>query len=142
MRLGKSSFCLQTVPEHSRGLGDHALIPLINVVFLLLIFFMLAGQLEAPEVLRVKPPRSTREGQAEPAHLRLLLASDGRVALEGEMLQAEDLPLRLQARVEGEQKPAITLKADAQVSAGQLRHLLHILRRAGIPQVTLLTDRS
>ncbi len=142
MKLGESPFRLQASSRRSQGLGEDALIPLINVVFLLLIFFMLAGQLETPDILSVEPPRSARVDSAEPLHLLLLLASDGRIAVDGEILQAEDLPLWLQAHLKVAQKPSITLKADAQVSARQLRHLLHILRQAGIPNITLLTDRS
>lgn len=34
------------------------MLPLVNIVFLLLIFFMMAGAVSAPEPLKVQPPRS------------------------------------------------------------------------------------
>ena len=40
---------------------DERILPLINVVFLLLIFFMLAGRLSASDPFQVEPPRSSAD---------------------------------------------------------------------------------
>ena len=47
------------------GLDDERLLPLINVVFLLLVYFMLAGALSSPAAFRVDPPKSSEAGSAD-----------------------------------------------------------------------------
>jgi len=61
--------------------GDASVLPLINVVFLLLVFFMVAGRLSGGDPFEVTPPESGTEGPAATAPMRVLLAADGRLAL-------------------------------------------------------------
>ena len=67
------------------------LAPLVDVVFLLLMFFLLAGILEPLPPLEVGPPEAehAQSGDGEP--LRVLLDADGRIAYEGEVRDAKAL---------------------------------------------------
>jgi biopolymer transport protein ExbD len=148
-------------PHQPRDLED-TLIPLINVVFLMLIFFMLAGQVRAPDALRIEPPRSD-QGQSDSTDaILVLLDASGRVALDGEVLADEVLAERISQRLAAwratrqqaggssapdtvstdaaSTAPTVTLKADAQVRHRQLRQLLDQLRAAGVEQVQLLSQ--
>ena len=143
--------------------ADDALIPLINVVFLMLIFFMITGQISPPDALNIDPP-SSRQGQlSDPERVLLLMDASGRVALDGEIVPAAELGERLAARLaaaapvpvqepvqsqcqeeqEQEQEPeppvGIRLKADAAVTQAQLRVLLDRLRALGVERVQLLS---
>ena len=51
------------------------LTPLIDVIFVVLIFFMLAGRLAAPDASVITPPDSTSDRQPEPRQIVLLLAA-------------------------------------------------------------------
>ena len=124
-----------------RSFRDDTLIPLINIVFLLLIFFMLVGQIRPPELLTVEPPIS-RVGEATAAEPILLLMDDtGQLALDGEVLAREALAERLAVRlgdVGDGPPPALMLKADAAVTTHQLRELLAGLRRLGVERLLLV----
>ena len=63
-------------PRRAQG-DDERVLPLINVVFLLLIFFMLAGQFASADPFRIEPPVSRSEGQSESAALTLLIGGGG-----------------------------------------------------------------
>jgi biopolymer transport protein ExbD len=41
---------------HKKNDSDDNLIPLINVVFLMLIFFMVAGQIQKSDAIKLQPP--------------------------------------------------------------------------------------
>ena len=133
-----------------RTATDDALIPLINVVFLMLIFFMIAGQISAPEALSIEPPISQQGRLTQPERILLLMDAQGRVALDGEILPASALPDRLAARLAsaGAGNAAagagsgITLKADAAVTQGQLRELLAELHALGIERLRLLSQQA
>jgi biopolymer transport protein ExbD len=119
---------------------EENLIPMINVVFLLLIFFMLVGRLLPPEALPVEPPHSNSENLAEPEPLLLLAAADGRLALAGQTFPLEQLATQLTPYLTKQPPPLQTLKADATLPAQRLLDVLEALRAAGIDRLKLLSS--
>lgn len=113
--------------------GENVL-PLINVVFLLLVFFMVAGALERADLYGVEPPQAAVEAEAEALENVLLMATDGRLALDGAPVERADLADALAGR-EG---APLKLKADAGAEALDVVALLEDLRAAGVERVTLL----
>lgn len=119
---------------------DDSMLPLINLVFLLMVFVLLLGAVAVPEVLPVQPPQATalRPGQA--GHRGLLIAADGRLALDGEVFGAPALPARAAAWARRHPGQRLQVKADARFDAGALLRLLHVLREAGIEDLRLLAE--
>lgn len=126
----------------TRRHGENALVPLINMVFILLLFFMLAGTIRPPDTLPVERPVSV-QGRPEDAQLvELWMDADGRLALEQTVLPLdtliEDLRIRLQARAE----TRILLNADDDVPSGQLRTLLQRLRGLGVQRLLIVARQG
>lgn len=140
---------------------ESSLIPMINIVFLLLIFFMVVGSIQAPDAFPVDPPASQQSQLLESPALQLLIDAEGRIALNGERLEPGQLPDRLRQRLaeqhaqqQGMQRPdqadedgidpvvPISLKADGAVAMSQLRPLLAQLRELGVERVRLLTRQG
>ena len=86
MKLYLSSRRMRFVRQPGRKSDDEGLIPLINVIFLILIFFMIVGHMEAAAPFRVDPPVSRTDARPAPEDLTLLLAADGRVAVGDEVV--------------------------------------------------------
>ena len=63
---------------------ETGILPMINVVFLLLIFFMLTGHLSAIDPFEVSPPQTESEGIAESDDMLMLIGPYGRVAVDGD----------------------------------------------------------
>lgn len=126
--------------EGSRSLTDRledGLLPLINVVFLLLMFFLIAGIIlrdEAPSL----PDSSITKGNERP-ELDLVAESSGELRFHGQPLSREELGSALP-----DYDPArkLRLAADAELSMQQLETLFSDLARAGHPRVVLLTRRK
>ena len=118
---------------------EERVLPLINVVFLRLIFFMLAGQLAASDPFRIEPPQSASEGPAVARELRVLVGPEGELALDGEAMAPEGLRRALAERLEAESSLDIRLKADARVEATRVVEVMEWLREAGAQRVQLLT---
>ncbi|MCY3702766.1 MAG: biopolymer transporter ExbD [Rhodospirillales bacterium] len=116
--------------------SEERTLPLINVVFLLLIFFMLSGQLAAVDPFQTEPPQSASEGQTPPRQFVVHLGADGRLALDGEIMDEITLG-RVLAQHEGPTK--IRLKADGRVDAVRTVVVMEVLRNAGVEKVDLLT---
>lgn len=127
-------------PER-REMGENV-IPLINIVFLLLIFFMLTGTLAAPDPIEIDPPEARQDLRAaeEPEQGLLLLSAAGDVAFEGDATHMEALPEMIRARLEENENLRLTLKADAGVQASRLLDVMDVLRDAGAERILLLTQ--
>jgi biopolymer transport protein ExbD len=124
-------------PKPTRD-SEANLIPLINIVFLLLIFFMLAGRLAPTELMALEPPRSDSLRSAQVTTLVVLVDQSGQIRLEGETLDKETLAERIALHLaDGPQ--SVQIKADAGLDAMQLLDLLEQLRAAGAEELDLLT---
>lgn len=137
-------------PRPSRDL-DNALIPLINVVFLMMIFFMLAGQIRPPEALAIDPPRSAQARAETSGSIQLLVGANGQLALDGDLVTLAQLAERIEAyrtqagadagpTTDPGHPESILLKADAGVRHGRLREVIAALHSAGIGHVGLLAE--
>ena len=71
---------LQLQP-HRSTVSDNNLIPMINVVFLLLIFFMVAGIVRISDPLPLRPPESVGDNLVF-AQTVLYVAADGTLMLD------------------------------------------------------------
>ena len=118
---------------------DDRLLPLINVVFLLLIFFMMAGRLSTSDPLEVEPPRSESAVPPPSPEIEVLAAADGRLALDGQIVSETELLVAMQQRLSQAPAPDLRLRADGELAAGRAIRLMDSLRRAGAGKLYLVT---
>lgn len=129
------------MPEPSRREQGENVIPLINIVFLLLIFFMLAGTLTRPDLFNVEPPETVRGMETDvPDEGLILMGGDGRLAFDDEELSLERLGAQLSEWLAEDPERRLVLKADASVPASRLLDVMDVLREAGVDRLTLLTN--
>ncbi|MZR63671.1 biopolymer transporter ExbD [Alcanivorax sp. DP30] len=142
---------MMIMEDNSRRPPLEPVLPLINVVFLLLIFFMLAGQLaKRPTVAVDTPVSQVANGQEAQEKLLLVLKPDGQwfaedsdIPLTGETLATliQDLPSVTDANTGKTVKDAeIRLLADASITMASLRERLAVLQDMGVEQVRLVTQ--
>lgn len=126
---------LLPLPKRERDVEENIL-PLINIVFLLLIFFMLAGSMHTRAPFEVSPPDTANAVESNPDSDLLAVGADGELALGGTVLDDAGLRERLSQR---EADRPLQIKAHADVPAARLSELLALARDAGIARVRLLT---
>lgn len=127
----------ETQPEEQENI-----LPLINVVFLLLIFFMLAGALHAVDRFNVEPPTTSGFNEAAEQDPTVLIGADGRLALAGEEVTEQALQQMIRSRVEQMPAAIVRLKADHRVEALRIVEVMTLLKAAGVDQVLMLTLES
>lgn len=126
-------------PKRNRSLDDKIL-PLINVVFLLLIFFVLAGAITRAAPFDLTLPTSQQSEQRTlPADPVLSIAADGRLAFNDETVAAAELTTKL---ADWPADTPLQVRADSALKARQLSAILLQLRAAGIAEVRLLTQHE
>ena len=131
------------LPQPQRREFGEPVIPLINIVFLLLIFFMLAGTFTTPEPFNVDPPETRVGDQDRDDEGVILLGQDGDLAFEGEALEGDDALLEaVRTYIEDDDDYTLRLKADGGVASSRLLDIMDLLRDAGAERVFLLTRES
>jgi biopolymer transport protein ExbD len=125
--------------ELGRRRGPRTLIgltPLIDVVFILLVFFMLASNFRNWRAIGLDAP-ARGGGQGDGITVVLLLAADGRAVLDGEAVAGEALGRRLAALAARAEPPPVVVRAEPGVALQRAVDALAAARGAGLARVTL-----
>lgn len=122
-----------------RAEGEEHILPLINIVFLLLIFFMVAGHLSASDPFPIMPPQSATDVPPEAERILVQVGPDGSIALDGQPTSLETLAADMTTKLAEHPDMAVTLKADGAAEAAHIVELMEKLREAGLRKLTLMT---
>ncbi|WP_371059706.1 ExbD/TolR family protein [Rhodosalinus sp. 5P4] len=115
-------------------------IALINVVFLMLVFFLVAGSLAPPLDGDVKLVRAAELDRSAPPDA-LVIRADGTTLHRGRPVSAADYLARC-AEETGATAPAARLVPDRALPARRLADIAGALRAAGAGEVILVTERA
>ncbi|MGI3210864.1 ExbD/TolR family protein [Roseovarius tibetensis] len=119
--------------------ADARILPLINIVFLLLIFFMVAGRLSTGDPFEVAPPEAASADTARLDGVEILMGPTGDLALDGQEMDRAALLDRLGRRLRATPDLPVRLRADRTGEARALVAVLQALRGLGAREVTLIT---
>ena len=137
--MAKPHLTMSFTPPPRRPKGE-SIVPMINVVFLLLIFFLMTSRLAPPEPFAVEPPKAEQGGEAEPAPV-LYLSSEGEVGFEE--ARGEDAIAAFAARATAAGPEVVPqLRADAATEAAVVARVMKALSAAGLPKVALVVGQA
>lgn len=120
-------------PQHGE-----TIVALIDVVFFLLVFFMLVGRMDANAPFDVIPPVAASGSDMPAGGATLSVAADGTLAFDGRAVTRGELDAALTARLAEE--PDLRLRLNAHKEA-ELRHVLPLVGAAeaiGVRDVVLV----
>lgn len=115
------------------------ILPMINVVFLLLIFFMLAGALQTADLYEIDPLTSRSEATADQMEAVVLIDRLGRFAFDGVEIDGQSLRDAISAQLALRPEAVVRLKADGRVSTPRVVEMMELMRDAGAERLVLLT---
>jgi biopolymer transport protein ExbD len=128
--------------------------PLIDVVFLLLIFFLITTTFSRPTQSQTAPPDPTAQipielkeaasgSSSEPSQsLNVTVDGAGGFFLDAEPVTADDLRARIAELKAQGQTPAVNLRADKAAQHGQVIEALDLIRGAGVEQVNFVIKKA
>lgn len=125
--------------QQRRTESDERILPLTNVVFLLLIFFMLVGRLATPSGLDIDVPASASEAPVRGRAIVVQITTDGRLALEGLVMPPAELKAAVSRRLSRGAAMPVRLRADGAVAATRVVAVMRLLREAGVEELALVT---
>jgi biopolymer transport protein ExbD len=128
-----------TVQFRRRARPDLALniAPLIDVVFLLVIFFAVSTTFLDTAGLRLDLPESTSTASRSPEDLTVVLTKDGTIVFEGEKIETDRLEERLRQELVQRDDKTVVLRADSASTHGQVVAIMDRIRAAGAAGLTV-----
>ena len=115
------------------------LVPLINIVFLLLIFFMLSGTLSKKDLFEVDPPLSYTGSNAESPEMTILIRDDNKISLDDKIIPLNNLEAYLTSLLKNKSIEEVLIKADGNASSGTLSKVIRMIRNTGIKRAAIVT---
>ena len=120
------------------------LTPLIDVVFLLLIFFMVSTTfIREPGGIRVDLPHSdTQEFIREGEEVVIKITASGDLFLDEVPMPESALTDELQQAVKQDPSTVVIIKADQDVDHGRVVHVMDLAKRIGLHRLAVATEGS
>ena len=113
--------------------------PMMDIVFLLLIFFLVTSTFLPDAGMDLELPESTTAAPSDMAPTMISVAEDGALQLDGEAVTVQELQQRVAALPEADRQ-RITVRADARVDYGVIVRIIDALRNAGVTGLSLPMD--
>jgi biopolymer transport protein ExbD len=104
--------------------------PLIDMVFLLLIFFVLSSHFVSHQGLKVKLPQAAHAEPQKNEDVTVTIDKDGPILLDGKRVPLEDLKGAIQSGLAGARSKTVVIKADEGVPLGLAVKIMDIAKDA------------
>ncbi len=116
--------------------------PLVDVVFLLLLFFMLTFNMAMEQAITIRLPRSeTSEIQAG-SRIMVAISREGLVFIQDQAIEIEALPAVIRQQPDWSVDTPVNIRADQDVSVGLLVRVIDGVRNSGSRHFNVLTEKS
>jgi biopolymer transport protein ExbD len=119
--------------------GAVDLTPLVNVFFLLLIFFIFTSSFIFQPGIRVSLPKALTSEVIQEEGVVLTVTKGDRVYLGDREISADELASKM--RFVGKERGAILIKADSDASLGRVVEIWDMCRREGVTQINIATGK-
>ena len=113
--------------------------PLIDVLFLLLIFFMVTSHFDIASGVRINLPKVTKKliNEDEDNKITLVIDKSAAIYLEGKKIESKELQNRLESLIKERGLLHLILQADKDVSHGEVVQIMDLAKNAGIQSIII-----
>ena len=123
------------VKEEESRLG---ITPLIDIVFLLLIFFMLTSHFHVASGLPIRLPKIAQKAYDSDRHkIILVIDKNGRIYFKGNKIDLDKLDSELRSTIEKDGVIHLLLEADREVKHGRVVQIMDLAKKAGVSSIII-----
>ncbi len=118
------------------------LTPLIDIVFLLLVFFMLTAHFIEDQAIDINLPKASSAKPIEKdEYVEIVLTPEGELMVGGKPVAKENLEEIIRGALHAPDKRFVRLRGDHESNFGMAVHVMDAARRAGAESLDILTER-
>jgi len=126
--------------ELEHGLRQIDIAPLIDMVFQLIIFFMLTSSFVIQAGIKINLPRAVTSEAVKLENIEIIISGENVTYLNGKVVTKQELKTLL---VQGaKNKLTVLIKADKRASLGRVVEIWDMCRDLGITQINIATDQE
>ena len=120
-----------------KGMID--LTPMVNVFFLLFVFFLFTSSFIFQPGIKVSLPKAVTSEVMQLDNVTITVTKDDKIYLEDKEITAEELTGRL--RILAKDKMGLLIKADSRAPLGRIVEIWDICRHEGVSQINIATNQ-
>lgn len=126
--------------RNTRKLRAISMVSLIDIVFTIILFFLVAGHLEKFSIIPIELPHADAGQPLQEGPIVASLGKYNEIIINDELLEGPAVLAELKRQLAINPERVITIKADAHLEANSLVDFLEQIRRAGGKNLSLVTD--
>lgn len=120
-----------------KGMLD--LTPMINIFFLLFVFFIFTSSFIFQPGISVNLPKAVTSEVVQQDNVALTITKDNKMYLEDREISEIELISRLKALTK--EKTGLLIKADSRAPLGRIVQIWDLCRREGVSQINIATNQ-
>jgi len=129
--------------RRGRNAPELMLSPMIDMMFLLLIFFIVSTMyMSELRTIPVKLPVASETQTQSAAKFSVTIKGEGAYWLQDQPIKEQELIAQAMAEKQRDEKFAVIIRADENVQYRAVIHLLDAFKKAGISRVGLATEKE
>ncbi|MFP4263478.1 MAG: ExbD/TolR family protein [Halomonas sp.] len=120
--------------------GEVNLTPMLDVVFIMLIFFIVTTSFIKESGVEIERPESSAASPRPDAQLMVAITPEGAVWVDGQAVDAHRVGDEVASLVSGD--GGVVIQADREATTGLLIEVMDRIREAGVEQVAVAASRG
>ncbi|MBB3183436.1 biopolymer transport protein ExbD [Halomonas fontilapidosi] len=120
--------------------GEVNLTPMLDVVFIMLIFFIVTTSFIKESGVEIERPESSAASPQPDAQLMVAITAQGAIWVDGQPVDAHRVGNEVAALVSGD--GGVVIQADRKATTGLLIEVMDRIREAGVEQVAVAATRG
>ncbi len=131
-----------TFDRTKRSAGDINITPLIDMVFLLIIFFLLTSSFIRDTGIKINLPDAASVSVHERNDITVSILGNGKIFLDGKEVKIETLENILKAEYIRKNLKTVTVKSDKDNTVEILIDVIDIINKSGAETLTIAADKK
>ena len=115
---------------------------LIDIVFLLLIYFLLTTNFMVDEGIKIKLPKANATSPQTQKEITIVVDQKGRAFLENREVPLNELFTVLKDRLQGKEDGLVIIKADRAIVLNKAVRVMDVAKAAGAGRLVLATEKA
>ncbi len=130
------------IKRHLKYESNILLTPLIDMIFLVVIFFMLNASMALAPAIDVNLPSAFTGRSVIEKEIIVTISANGTIYIGGKNVKINDFPARLKEEMSSLNKREIFLQVDRNVKYDSVVEVIDLARLAGIKKISLITVKK
>lgn len=118
------------------------LMPAINVALIVVLILLLISPFLGESRIKVDLPRASTSEMGQEQKITITLSRDGKVSVDEKLISLEKLKPVLSQRFKIDPDNLLVIKADKNISYGDVETVLEIAKECGVGRIAIATEQK